>query len=570
MFPSIFNPSPAALTFLFFVTFSVKKCVAVRQITINNKCPAPIYLSIGSPTGGALGADGSPQPGSWMQEVGEYGFTVPDDWKDARIWAQTGCEGTNCKIGNCGGGVCDGNQYGTPGATLAEFGFGGYGGQDYYDISMVDGYNLPMQIDVQGCPTASCGVQQDILEVCDPSLVYPKGSGKVYSCGSPCIAGVQFQQGTSGPLITAEMADTPVCCQHAGVGVNPVDCPNTYIPFYKKMKELCHDGYLYPKDDMYPGSILACPSASQAAYTVTFCPNGVGAALNPPDVGSCSPMDSTPGDNAGNHEGGGATSPIWGETLKGEIIPGTGTGSGTGTGTGSGGGGGNSTSSVIGGASSTAPSQPPPAGSTGVGISSAGSAVHVPPHSAITISIPAGSGVPPPPPLSPNSAASGFPLPPLSSTSVSAPLPPGSTPPAPISSAPPLAGSPSSSGPGLFIPGVSSIPSEPNGSPVAGPPAASPSSSSSLTGPLGLIGTSTSTSLSSGSDCVEPSAPPAGSDRPGGGKWGRWGARNGIIRRGGQQLDEKSLATAGLNHNERLGVLARHRDRSTRRRRTRD
>lgn len=32
--------------------------------------------------------------------------------------------------------------------TLAEFTLGGWGNQDFYDVSLVDGYNLPMLIKV--------------------------------------------------------------------------------------------------------------------------------------------------------------------------------------------------------------------------------------------------------------------------------------------------------------------------------------------------------------------------------------------------------------------------------------
>ena len=35
---------------------------------------------------------------------------------------------------------------GQPPATLAEFTLNGWGNQDYYDVSLVDGYNLQMSI----------------------------------------------------------------------------------------------------------------------------------------------------------------------------------------------------------------------------------------------------------------------------------------------------------------------------------------------------------------------------------------------------------------------------------------
>lgn len=39
-----------------------------------------------------------------------------------------------------------GGAGGKPPATLAEFQLAGFGGKDFYDISLVDGYNLPMRI----------------------------------------------------------------------------------------------------------------------------------------------------------------------------------------------------------------------------------------------------------------------------------------------------------------------------------------------------------------------------------------------------------------------------------------
>lgn len=48
---------------------------------------------------------------------------------------------------------------GIPPATLAEFTLGINGNADYYDVSVVDGSNLPMTVTSdKGCPTASCPV----------------------------------------------------------------------------------------------------------------------------------------------------------------------------------------------------------------------------------------------------------------------------------------------------------------------------------------------------------------------------------------------------------------------------
>lgn len=52
----------------------------------------------------------------------------------------------HCATGDCGGRIECNGAGGVPPATLAEFQFDGHGGLDYYDVSLVDGYNLPMAI----------------------------------------------------------------------------------------------------------------------------------------------------------------------------------------------------------------------------------------------------------------------------------------------------------------------------------------------------------------------------------------------------------------------------------------
>jgi hypothetical protein len=64
-------------------------------------------------------------------------------------------------IAGCNGGLlCDARTgTGKPPATLAEFTLGASDGSDWYDVSLVDGYNLPMRINpTQGCPVADCAV----------------------------------------------------------------------------------------------------------------------------------------------------------------------------------------------------------------------------------------------------------------------------------------------------------------------------------------------------------------------------------------------------------------------------
>lgn len=60
---------------------------------------------------------------------------------------------------------------GVPPVSLAEWTLGVNGIPDYYDVSLVDGSNLPMTITSnKGCPTASCPV--DLNPACKPNPAF--------------------------------------------------------------------------------------------------------------------------------------------------------------------------------------------------------------------------------------------------------------------------------------------------------------------------------------------------------------------------------------------------------------
>lgn len=82
-----------------------------------------------------------------------------------RIWGRRNCNfGSNpgpssCITGGCNGGLVCNSRTGTgvPPATLAEFTLSAAENKDWYDISLVDGYNLPMRIDNnKGCRIPRC------------------------------------------------------------------------------------------------------------------------------------------------------------------------------------------------------------------------------------------------------------------------------------------------------------------------------------------------------------------------------------------------------------------------------
>lgn len=90
------------------------------------------------------------------------GIRVPPGWS-GRVWARTGCtfdengEG-ECETGDCGGKMVCNGMGASPPATLFEITLGLGQDQDYYDVSLVDGYNLPLvaRPSTKGCNTTGC------------------------------------------------------------------------------------------------------------------------------------------------------------------------------------------------------------------------------------------------------------------------------------------------------------------------------------------------------------------------------------------------------------------------------
>lgn len=72
---------------------------------------------------------------------------APNDWS-GRFWARTYCDVNtkHCLTGDCGNRIqCGGNGEAPP-ASLVEITLNGWENLDYYDISLVDGFNLAVSV----------------------------------------------------------------------------------------------------------------------------------------------------------------------------------------------------------------------------------------------------------------------------------------------------------------------------------------------------------------------------------------------------------------------------------------
>ncbi|CAK9158275.1 unnamed protein product [Ilex paraguariensis] len=137
------NITSRKLTTFFFVISSFS-CSLACTFTLTNNCPYTIWP-------GTLAGAGTPQlPTTGFQLNSGQSVKIPTvpGWS-GRIWARTGCtfdaSGVgSCQTGDCGGRMeCDG-MGASPPASLFEITLGKGDEKDFYDVSIVDGYNLPL------------------------------------------------------------------------------------------------------------------------------------------------------------------------------------------------------------------------------------------------------------------------------------------------------------------------------------------------------------------------------------------------------------------------------------------
>ncbi|KAF2319899.1 hypothetical protein GH714_020265 [Hevea brasiliensis] len=139
-------------------------------------------------------------------------ITAPTSW-GGRRWRRTFCsEDSTGKFsrltGDCGSSKleCSGSGAAPP-ATLAEFKLDGYSGMDCFDVSLVDGYNLPMLVvpqrgSGQNCSSTGCVV--DLNGSCPSELKVTSSAGDSVACKSASEAFGQPQYCCNGAYSTPD------------------------------------------------------------------------------------------------------------------------------------------------------------------------------------------------------------------------------------------------------------------------------------------------------------------------------------------------------------------------------
>ncbi|KAA3466390.1 thaumatin-like protein 1b [Gossypium australe] len=186
-----------------------------------NNCPYTVWLGILTGAGPQLSSTGFE-----LASQASLNLNVLPPWS-GRFWGRTHC------------------------VTTDEFTLAPNNGKYFYDISLVDGFNLPLSVTPHGrslgCNTTSCAT--DVNAVCPSELQVIKGlGGGVIACKSACLAFKQPQHCCTGAY------NSPATCQ-----------PTKYSKIFKSQ---CPQAYSYAYDDKT--STFTCTGG--ANYVVTFCP----------------------------------------------------------------------------------------------------------------------------------------------------------------------------------------------------------------------------------------------------------------------------------------------------------
>ncbi|KAG6390634.1 hypothetical protein SASPL_148372 [Salvia splendens] len=269
---------------IFFLILSnslIEDVYSTATFTFVNKCKFTVWPGILSNAGiSPLSTTG------FALNTGESRIiNAPTAW-GGRFWGRTHCSEDStgkfsCATGDCGSGKleCAGGGAVTP-VTLAEFTLDGDAGKDFYDLSLVDGFNLPMLVAPQGGSGVNCSRAECVADLngeCAPELRVTSAGGERVACRSACDA----------------FRSEEYCC--SGAYGKPAACkPSKYAETFKRA---CPQAYSYAYDDLT--STFTCIGAD---YIITFCPSpntsrkstsGSGGGQNPVSVagGSNTPFD---------------------------------------------------------------------------------------------------------------------------------------------------------------------------------------------------------------------------------------------------------------------------------------
>ncbi|KAG8528858.1 uncharacterized protein KY384_006547 [Bacidia gigantensis] len=292
-----------------------------KPLTIENQCAETIYPGIVTQSGQ------EPEIGGFKLDSGDSrSLTVGADWQ-GRVWGRTNCSfnaqgtgpgnnggnnggGRACGTGDCGG-IVNCRATGETPVSLAEFTLASPSGQTFYDISLVDGYNIPIAIVSLYPQSGNSSLQQIPPNLTNPicigtsSLLGAKGSTEGSHSGTNDSFPIPLEESVSTSDVASwcpwdlqlsaptkpgdgiypypdDKIQRPIfdpCFSACAKYNKPSDCctghydnPNVCKAsiYSKNAKKVCPDAYSFAFDDQTSTFIIP----SGGGFQVTFCPQG--------------------------------------------------------------------------------------------------------------------------------------------------------------------------------------------------------------------------------------------------------------------------------------------------------
>ncbi|KAJ3627199.1 hypothetical protein MTP99_014597 [Tenebrio molitor] len=239
--------------FAFVTLFALLAAAQAVEFEVINNEGGPVWLGVlGNP-----GHTNLNNGGVILNQGQSVTLQAEEDWA-GRFWPRTWCnpDTNHCDTGDCGNVLECNGAGGVPPVSLAEITLKGWGNLDYYDISLVDGYNIRISLEPingQGdgseysCRKCECAV--NLLDSCPQELKVTNGEGAVVACNSACGAFNTDEYCCRGDH------GTPETCKSS-------DWPVDYPAFFKQN---CPDAYSYAYDDHK--STFTCQAEK---YVITF------------------------------------------------------------------------------------------------------------------------------------------------------------------------------------------------------------------------------------------------------------------------------------------------------------
>ena len=245
------------------------------ELSVENSCDFTIWLA----TTPNFGQQPLPGGNARVDPGQKYVYQIPGGGWAGRFWPKINCDasGEACEFGQSSP-PCPSQGCQPPADTKVEFYFPSQPPHEdsWYDISLVDGYSLPMRIVPRGvyqgaCIPTNCAMS---LDECPTDEVYGIGdlrvfsNGRVVACLSPCK---KWNYPPPYGLGRPEINEPGVfmCCptppiQSAQCRTGPV----IQTRYVQAVHRSCPTAYSYAYDDA--AGLHNCPG--ETSFDVTLCP----------------------------------------------------------------------------------------------------------------------------------------------------------------------------------------------------------------------------------------------------------------------------------------------------------